>query len=63
MRRHQLLFASVFASLLSATTAFAAPPPLVLAVGGEPATGFDPIMGLGAVWQSAVSGNVAASGC
>ena len=45
--RRQLLITSVFASLLSVTNAYAAPPPLVLAVGGEPETGFDPIMGWG----------------
>ncbi|SNY91993.1 peptide/nickel transport system substrate-binding protein [Cohaesibacter sp. ES.047] len=45
--RRSMLLASVFASLVSVTTAIAAPPPLVLAVGGEPETGFDPIMGWG----------------
>ena len=46
MRRSTLLV-TVCATLLSATMANAAPPPLVLAVGGEPEGGFDPIMGWG----------------
>ncbi|WP_114011559.1 ABC transporter substrate-binding protein [Cohaesibacter intestini] len=45
--RRSMLLAAVFATLLSANSVAAAPPPLVLAVGGEPETGFDPIMGWG----------------
>ena len=45
--RRLLITASTCLAALTGTAALAEAPPLVLAVGGEPEGGFDPIMGWG----------------